>query len=239
MAIIQEPPIETSGRGPGEERSGEAGDRDSASLPAALEGIATAAREALGDRARIERLVAESIFPMIIADADRRYVDANRPARLLIRRTLEELRQMRIDDLTPPEGEDVLEAAWHQLITTGTAYGAYELGFPDGARLEIVYWAVSFPLRSRHLIVFMPATWSEHELVQSDAAGPNLAIGLTPRELEVLRLAAMGNSAPDMAAQLVIGESTVKTHLANIYAKLGVSDRAAAVATAIRIGLID
>ena len=176
---------------------------------------------------------------MLTVDGERRYLDANRPARLLIRRTRDELRQLSIDDFTPPDGEELLETAWHQLVTTGEVFGSYELSFPDGSRLEIVYWAASYLHRARHLIVFAPATWSEHELAQSSSAGPNLSIGLTPRELEVLQLAAMGNSAPSIARKLVIGESTVKTHLANVYAKLDVSDRAAAVATAIRIGLIE
>ena len=61
---------------------------------------------------------------------------------------------------------------------------------------------------------------------------------LTARELEVLRLTAEGISAPEIAEELVLGVTTVKTHLHNIYGKLGVSDRAAAVATAIRRGLL-
>jgi two-component system nitrate/nitrite response regulator NarL len=61
---------------------------------------------------------------------------------------------------------------------------------------------------------------------------------LTARELEVLRHTAEGMSAPEIAQELVLGVTTVKTHLHNIYGKLGVSDRAAAVATAIRRGLL-
>jgi two-component system nitrate/nitrite response regulator NarL len=61
---------------------------------------------------------------------------------------------------------------------------------------------------------------------------------LTARELEVLRHTAEGMSAPEIAEELVLGVTTVKTHLHNIYGKLGVSDRAAAVATAIRRGLL-
>jgi PAS domain S-box-containing protein len=61
---------------------------------------------------------------------------------------------------------------------------------------------------------------------------------LTERELEILRLAAEGNTGPAIAEQLVVSPSTVKSHFENIYAKLGVSDRAAAVAQALRIGLI-
>ncbi|MEA2329915.1 MAG: hypothetical protein QOH58_53 [Thermoleophilaceae bacterium] len=61
---------------------------------------------------------------------------------------------------------------------------------------------------------------------------------LSKRELEVLELAAEGNTGPQIAEQLVLGPATVKTHFEHIYEKLGVSDRAAAVAHALRIGLI-
>lgn len=62
---------------------------------------------------------------------------------------------------------------------------------------------------------------------------------LTARELEVLQLAAYGLSGREIAAQLVVSPSTIKTHFNHIYEKLGVSDRAAAVATALRLGLIE
>jgi DNA-binding CsgD family transcriptional regulator len=61
---------------------------------------------------------------------------------------------------------------------------------------------------------------------------------LTPRELEVLQLAADGLSGPDIAEVLVVSPATVKTHFQNIYKKSGVSDRASAVAKAMRHGLI-
>jgi PAS domain S-box-containing protein len=63
--------------------------------------------------------------------------------------------------------------------------------------------------------------------------------GLSARELEVLRLAANGNTGPQIAETLVVSPATVKTHFENIYEKLGVGDRAAAVAHALRTGLID
>ena len=61
---------------------------------------------------------------------------------------------------------------------------------------------------------------------------------LTPREVEVLQLAAEGLSAAETATRLMVGAATVRTHLGNIYAKLEVGDRPSAVATAMRLGLI-
>jgi DNA-binding NarL/FixJ family response regulator len=61
---------------------------------------------------------------------------------------------------------------------------------------------------------------------------------VSQRELEVLELVARGTSNRDTAAQLFISEATVKTHLVHIYAKLGVNDRAAAVAEAFNRGLL-
>jgi DNA-binding CsgD family transcriptional regulator len=64
-------------------------------------------------------------------------------------------------------------------------------------------------------------------------AGPGAAAhGVTPRELEVLRLVAAGMSNREIAAALVISEHTVARHLQNIFAKLGVSSRTAASAYA-------
>lgn len=62
---------------------------------------------------------------------------------------------------------------------------------------------------------------------------------LTQREHEILRLIAAGKSLPDIAKELYLGLTTVKTHVQHLYEKLGVSDRAAAVASAMRRGLIE
>jgi len=61
--------------------------------------------------------------------------------------------------------------------------------------------------------------------------------GLTPREAEVLRLMAAGRTNQEIAADLVISEGTVKTHVNRIFAKAGVRDRGQAVAYAFRRGL--
>jgi two-component system nitrate/nitrite response regulator NarL len=62
---------------------------------------------------------------------------------------------------------------------------------------------------------------------------------LTSREREILRLTADGCSAPQIAEQLYLSPTTVRTHLQHLYEKLGVSDRAAAVAEAMRQRLLE
>jgi two-component system nitrate/nitrite response regulator NarL len=64
-------------------------------------------------------------------------------------------------------------------------------------------------------------------------------LSLSAREAEVLALIAEGLSAPDIGKQLHLSPATVKGHLQSLYEKLGVSERAAAVAEAMRRGLLE
>jgi two-component system, NarL family, nitrate/nitrite response regulator NarL len=109
---------------------------------------------------------------------------------------------------------------------------------------------------------FLPKESTRSELVNAvlecargrDVVAPSLAAGLageirrraepdapvlSPREREVLRMIASGSSIPAIAKELYLAPSTVKTHVQRLYEKLGVSDRAAAVAEAMRRKLLD
>jgi two-component system nitrate/nitrite response regulator NarL len=109
---------------------------------------------------------------------------------------------------------------------------------------------------------FLPKESTRSELVNAvldcakgrDVVAPSLAAGLageirkraepegpvlSPREREVLQMIASGSSIPAMAKQLFLAPSTVKTHVQRLYDKLGVSDRGAAVAEAMRRKLLD
>jgi len=109
---------------------------------------------------------------------------------------------------------------------------------------------------------YLPKESSRAEIVQAvidcaegrDVVAPQLAAGLageirrraepsgptlSAREREVLAMIAEGGSIPMIAKRLFLAPSTVKTHVQRLYEKLGVGDRAAAVAEAMRRGLLD
>jgi DNA-binding NarL/FixJ family response regulator len=175
---------------------------------------------------------------MVLVDGQRRYVDANRPARLVYRLSLEELRARTADDLTPPEFAHVVEEAWDQLLAKGCVTGR-RVALSIDCPLEIVFCGVADALPGLHAAAFAPASWPEDELESTADQITDPPVSLTAREIEVLTLAAHGYSGPEIADKLVLSPSTVKTHFGNIHGKLGVPNRTAAVARALKLGLID
>jgi two-component system nitrate/nitrite response regulator NarL len=173
------------------------------------------------------------------------------------RETLELLKQLRPDvavlDVKMPglDGTDVLSAISRDGLATRVVFLSAYL---DSA---VVYGAVQAGAAA-----YLSKESSRHTICEAIAAvargatvlSPEIQAGiadeirlratddrpvLTPREREILVLTAEGRSAPDIAKQLYLSSATVKTHLQHLYEKLGVSDRAAAVAEAMRRGLLE
>jgi DNA-binding NarL/FixJ family response regulator len=90
-------------------------------------------------------------------------------------------------------------------------------------------------LSSELVIVLADVTTDAEPRIDPDLTGA----GLTRREGEILSHLSRGSSNRDIAGALFIGEATVKTHLAKIYDKLGVSSRHQAVARALELGVLN
>ena len=200
-------------------------------LPPNLATAADALLAARGDARKLKLTFDGSPVPMVMLDDDGRYLDMNLPARLVAHRNLAEIRGLKLSDLAPPEDKEQVEQNWRRLRDVGYVTGPYERKRLDGTRVATVYVGLADVVPGWHVFAYAPADWSYDE---PDGA----AASLTPREREVLELAAEGLSGPQIADRLTVSPATVKTHLANIYDKLEVGDRAAAVATALRRRLI-
>ena len=147
----------------------------------------------------------------------------------------------------------------HALGAVAVAEGDAEAALRSLRKAHQVWLELDAPYeaaRSRELIARACAVLGDEEAAALEfaaarevfeqlGAAPDLARvsarpthGLSPRELEVLRLVATGKSNREIAGTLVISEHTVARHLQNIYAKLGLSSRAAATAFAFERDLV-
>jgi DNA-binding CsgD family transcriptional regulator len=207
-------------------------------VPRTVGAAAKAVLDARGEAGKLTRIFEHSFVPMVMVDGSRRYVEVNASARLWFRLSLQEMRTHAIGDITPAPRNELMEQAWARLVDTGCSAGRYPVNGGNGSRLDLVYHGVAHVLPGLHLIAFAPASWTEQELEVIDDERADGSASLTRREVELLELAADGLDGPSLAKTLSVSPSTVRTHFENIYAKLNVHNRAAAVAKAMRLGVI-
>ncbi len=102
----------------------------------------------------------------------------------------------------------------------------------DAVRIVAAGQALLAPTITRRLV-------AEFARMRVRRREPDAALqALTARETEVLRLIAEGLSNPEIAARLVVGEETVKSHVSRVLGKLGLRDRTQAVVVAYESGLV-
>ncbi|MDQ3694309.1 MAG: tetratricopeptide repeat protein [Chloroflexota bacterium] len=156
-----------------------------------------------------------------------------------------------------------IAAAFGEARSTARLLGAAEahrerLGVTLKPRLGAVYEKMAADARAALSEAVFAEAWAEGRRLSADEARAeairvadaistaterlttpdNVDHGLTPRELEIVRLVADGHSDREIAEALFIGASTVRTHLTSAFAKLEVGSRTAAVAAARRSGIL-
>jgi DNA-binding CsgD family transcriptional regulator len=181
-----------------------------------------------------------SLDPMLIADDDRRVLDANAAACLFLRRSLTAIRTLTIDDLTAPRLRPELDARWSDVLQRGVVCRdgrvPWELMLPDGKRAAVELGGSPNVEPGRHLaIIVVPAGGALGE--RPDHPTPDDV--LTKREREILTLVALGYAGRQIAEQLFLSPATVATHVANALMKLAAENRAHGVAIAMQAGLLD
>lgn len=174
------------------------------------------------------------------------------------RAALERIRELRPDvaviDVRMPEldGSDVLAALREDGLPTRvvflsafldseTVYGAVAAGasayLSKEADSEEIVDAIASAARGETILgpEVQTGLAQQIRLREESEARPRLS----DREQEVLQLIAQGLSAPEIGQRIHLSTATVKTHLQHLYEKLGVSERAAAVAEGMRRGLVE
>jgi PAS domain S-box-containing protein len=185
-------------------------------------------------------LWASSLDALAVVDDERRYLRVNERAVRLLGAPIAKILGARIDDFTPQEHWPLMVRRWNELQRRGRLYGDREVLKSDGSRIVIEFCALRGFHVGEHLIVARE-TAPQRALAVVERRNGRISTNrprLTKRETEVIALVAAGNSANDIGAELHLSPATIKTHLASVYHKLGVRDRAAAVATALRRGII-
>jgi DNA-binding CsgD family transcriptional regulator len=153
----------------------------------------------------------------------------------VVGRLIETGRPVVADDLGEYLSPARAAAAGRLGVRSGIAFPAVESGPPLAV---VAFYAFDRRETSERLMDTLSAIGA-HLGRFLERHGPRLEHRpLSDRELEILRCAAAGLSGPQIAERLFISPATVKTHFEHIYEKLGIGDRAAAVAHALRTGLI-
>ena len=144
----------------------------------------------------------------------------------------------RSDLFVAPHWKARLDRDWALLLRTGGLTAKRELIRADGRRVDVQFAAHSEQITGRQLILYVIL---DMRLLPMELGPPSGAPRrpLTPRELEIVGEIAMGRRWHEIAADLFISQSTVKTHVRHAMRKLGARSQAQLVAIALASGMLD
>ena len=208
-----------------------------------------------GDRADDDALWAifsGSRNPMLLADDDRRYVNANAAACELLGYDLAALRTLRIDDIALPENRPFMDEVWRDFLDRGGSIGRFGIVRSDGTSVEVEFSATARVAPGLHLTILLnPLLADDPPAPDGAEAGkrsldePVPAVAshtgnvLTASERRVMTLLALGHNWHEVADETGTSPADVRDAMQSAMDKLGGRTRAHAVSIAIRAGEID
>jgi DNA-binding CsgD family transcriptional regulator len=175
---------------------------------------------------------------MGLLDSERRIVDVNGAfLRLLGYRKAELIGHHSYEFVVG--GPMATPGEWTDLLRQGRFTGDTELIASDASHVA-VQWAATIEIITGHrLVLFVALSTSRWgPSFRSPARAPRGGPALTARELEVVRLVALGATGPEIADELRIAHDTVRAHARNAMAKVGARSRAHLVAKTIAEGVV-
>ena len=179
-----------------------------------------------------------SANPMTLLHPDRVLVAINEAGVHTFGYAPHELIGRRTDLLLAPSQWKRLEADWAVIRRTGRLCGERELIRADGRHLQVQFAAHREVVTGRQLVLWVVVESRLRPLtLHSERDGASAT--LTPRELEIVMEIALGRRAREIAADLHIAPSTVKTHVRNAMVKVGAHSQAQLVAIALATGMLD
>jgi PAS domain S-box-containing protein len=180
----------------------------------------------------------QSRNPMTLLDGERRHVDVNGAYLKLLGYRREQLIGHPVYELIPG-GPLASAAEWNKALRSGHFTGSAELIAADGNHIGVQWAATTETFTSGQLVLFVAVTterWGRN--FRREPTEPERTAALTARELQVVRLVALGASGPEIADELRIAHDTVRVHARNAMGKVGARSRAHLVARAFAAGLV-
>jgi PAS domain S-box-containing protein len=172
----------------------------------------------------------QSKNPMALVDGERRHVDANPAYLRLLGRARDEVIGRHVWDFVVG-GPLFTHAQWEAALAAHRFHGEAELLTGDGSHIAVQWAGATEVATGRRLVLFVALSTSRwggsfRRSIEVDRRPGDLS----PRELEIVRMIAHGDSGPEIAAELHIAHDTVRTHVRNAMTKVGARSRAHLVA---------
>src|ERR1700742_1489925 len=175
---------------------------------------------------------------MVLLDDHRRVLDANGAAVKLMGYQRGALVGRPISEIVV-DGPLLTGGEWLQALAQGRFHGQAHVCHADGAEIAVQWGATTELVTGRRLVlvvVLSTSRWGARFRRADDSAQDGAT--LSARELEVVRLVALGETGPEIAGELGISNETVRTHVRNAMTKLGARSRAHLVAKAVGNALV-